>query len=134
MVENYKSMRTNVMFSLSTEENRILAITSSMPSEGKSVTIANLAVTMAEADKKVLLVDADMRKPVQHKNFNLQNRKGLSTILSRESVFKDCVHRSVIKNLDILTSGVIPPNPSELLASKKMREMTEKSNPNMITY
>ena len=67
-------MRTNVMFSLSTEENRILAITSSMPSEGKSVTIANLAVTMAEADKKVLLVAADMRKPVQHKNFNLQNR------------------------------------------------------------
>lgn len=127
-------MRTNVMFSLSTEENRILAITSSMPSEGKSVTIANLAVTMAEADKKVLLVDADMRKPVQHKNFNLQNRKGLSTILSRESFFEDCVHRSVIKNLDILTSGVIPPNPSELLASKKMREMTEKSNPNMITY
>ena len=102
VVENYKSMRTNVMFSLSTEENRILAITSSMPSEGKSVTIANLAVTMAEADKKVLLVDADMRKPVQHKNFNLQNRKGLSTILSREAVFEDCVHRSVIKNLDIL--------------------------------
>lgn len=126
VVENYKSMRTNVMFSLSTAENKILAITSSLPSEGKSVTSANLAITMAEADKKVLLIDADMRKPVQHKNFNLQNKKGLSTVLSRETVFENCVHSNVIKNLDIITSGVIPPNPSELLASQKMREMIEK--------
>lgn len=125
VVENYKSIRTNVTFSLSTAENKIFAVTSSLPSEGKSVTIANLAVTMAEADKKVLLIDADMRKPVQHKNFSLKNKKGLSTVLSREAVFDDCVNRGVKKNLDVLTAGVIPPNPSELLASKKMREMID---------
>ena len=126
IIENYKSMRTNVMFSLSTAENKILAVTSSLPSEGKSVTVANLAVTMAEADKKILLIDGDMRKPVQHKNFKLQNKKGLSTILSGENIFEKCVNRNAAKNLDVLTSGVVPPNPSELLASKNMHSLIDK--------
>ncbi len=126
IVENYKSMRTNLMFSLSTYKNKIVAVSSSDPSEGKSVTSANIAITMAETENKVLLIDADMRKPVQHKNFKLKNKDGLSAVLSGEKSFEQCVFRGTKGNLDILTSGVIPPNPSELLASDNMKALLDK--------
>ncbi len=126
VVENYKSMRTNLMFALSTYKNKIVAVSSADPSEGKSVTSANMATTLAETENKVLLIDADMRKPVQHKNFRLKNKEGLSTILSGEKSFEECVFRGTKGNLDILTSGVIPPNPSELLASDNMKALLDK--------
>lgn len=125
VVENYKTMRTNLMFTLSTTRNKIVVVSSPNPSEGKSVTVANLAVSMAETENRVLLIDADMRKPVQHRNFRLKNNVGLSTILSGESTFEKCVHENKSGNFALLTSGVIPPNPSELLASEKMRELLE---------
>ena len=80
---------------------------------------------MAETENKVLLIDADMRRPVQHRNFKLKNNVGLSTILSGESTFDKCVHETKNGNFAVLTSGVLPPNPSELLASEKMRELLE---------
>ena len=126
VVENYKSMRTNLMFSLSTYKNKILAISSADPSEGKSVTSANMATTLAETENKVLLIDADLRKPVQHKNFKLKNKDGLSAVLSGEKTFEQCVFRGTKGNLDILTAGVIPPNPSELLASDNMKALLDK--------
>lgn len=126
VVENYKSMRTNLMFSLSTYGNKVFAISSCDPSEGKSVTAANLATTLAETENKVLLIDADMRKPVQHKNFRLKNKDGLSAVLSGEKSFEQCVFRGTNGNLDILTAGVIPPNPSELIASDNMKALVEK--------
>jgi len=125
IVENYKTMRTNLMFTLSTTRNKIVVVSSPNPSEGKSVTVANLAASMAETENKVLLIDADMRKPVQHRNFKLKNNVGLSTILSGESTFDKCVHETKNGNFAVLTSGVLPPNPSELLASEKMRELLE---------
>ncbi len=126
IVENYKSMRTNLMFSLSTYKNKIVAVSSADPSEGKSVTSANIASTLAETENKVLLIDADMRRPVQHKNFRLKNQDGLSSILSGEKTFEECVFRGTKGNLDILTSGVIPPNPSELLASDNMKALLDR--------
>lgn len=128
VVENYKTMRTNLVFALSTAERKILAVSSANPAEGKSTTTANLAVTLAETNKTVLLVDGDMRKPVQHKLFALKNQKGLSAILSGEKSFSECVQKGVQKNLDVLTSGVIPPNPSELLASPNMRTLLERAS------
>lgn len=125
IVENYKTMRTNLMFTLSTTRNKIVVVSSPNPSEGKSVTVANLAASMAETENKVLLIDADMRRPVQHRNFKLKNNVGLSTILSGESTFDKCVHETKNGNFAVLTSGVLPPNPSELLASEKMRELLE---------
>ena len=126
VIENYKALRTNLIFALSTAEQKVLAVSSANASEGKSTTIANLAYTMAEAEKKILLIDGDMRKPVQHKHFGLKNKTGLSAILSGEKTFADCVNRDVKKNLDVLTSGVIPPNPSELMASNKMKNLLEQ--------
>ena len=126
VVENYKSMRTNLMFSLSTYGNKVFAISSCDPSEGKSVTAANLSTTLAETENKVQLIDADMRKPVQHKNFRLKNKDGLSAVLSGEKSFEQCVFRGTNGNLDILTAGVIPPNPSELIASDNMKALVEK--------
>lgn len=126
ILETYKSFRSSLNFLVSTSENKIVAVTSSNPSEGKSVTIANLATAMSETDKKILLIDADMRKPVQHKNFHLSNKIGLSNVITDSKLLDEAMHKQVIGNLDILTAGTIPPNPSELLASKQMAELLDK--------
>lgn len=100
-------------------------MTSANPSEGKSVTVANLAVAVAQTDKKVLLIDADMRKPVQHKCFRLSNKVGLSDVITGDKPLDKALNRNVTGSLDVLTSGTIPPNPSELLASRQMKELLE---------
>ncbi len=128
VVESYKSIRTNISFALSTDDKKIFAVSSANPSEGKSTTSANIAIAMAESGKKVLLIDADMRKSMQHKIFGLKNKKGLSTAVSKMNNLEDCIQKSVVKNLDVMTAGPIPPNPSELLASKNMDEIIEKLN------
>ncbi|MBO5576981.1 MAG: polysaccharide biosynthesis tyrosine autokinase [Ruminococcus sp.] len=118
--ESYKAMRTNIRFALaaSTSRNKnVFAVASANPSEGKSTTAANIAITLAQMDCKVLLVDADLRKPVQHRIFKENNKKGLTNVLVQEEIYEDCVKRDVIPNLDLLTTGTKPPNPSELLAS-----------------
>lgn len=95
-------------------------VTSAGPGEGKSTTIANLAVTYAQMDRKVVLIDADMRKPTVHHTFHLSNRWGLSSVIAQQCGCEEVLQKTDIPNLDIISSGVIPPNPAEMLASKRM--------------
>lgn len=122
-IESYKSIRTNVVFSLSTNESKILAVSSPNPDEGKSTVSVNLATALAQNGEKVLLIDADMRKPVLHKMFKVSNKSGLSTTIISISPFEQAVKREVALNLDLLSSGPMPPNPSELLASKHFHDL-----------
>lgn len=127
--EAFKTLRTNLMFSLSTKQSKCFAVTSSMMHEGKSTMTANLAITFAQMQAKVLLIDADLRKPVQHKLFNLQNKEGISTLLSGFNSFKEVVNEDIIPGLDVITCGPIPPNPSEMLGSENMHKLiTELSS------
>ncbi|MFI8687635.1 CpsD/CapB family tyrosine-protein kinase [Rossellomorea sp. NPDC077527] len=120
--EQYKTIRTNINFSSVDHEMRSIMVTSSGPGEGKSTTAANLAVVFAQQGKKVLLVDADMRKPTAHYTFNLTNTFGLTTVLSRQKNLTDVTNHSDVENLDILTCGPVPPNPAELMSSKSMED------------
>ncbi|AXI10474.1 polysaccharide biosynthesis tyrosine autokinase [Oceanobacillus sp. 143] len=118
--EQYRTVRTNIQFSSVDNEIKSLIVSSSGPAEGKSTTVANLAVVYAQAGKKVLLIDADLRKPTVHYTFRLDNLRGLSNILVGEHTIDETVNRTNIENLDVISCGPIPPNPSELLASRKM--------------
>ena len=115
VVENYKSIRSNIMFAFSTMPRKVLAISSANPSEGKSTTASNIAIAFSQMESKVLLIDADMRKPVQHKVFELSNKKGLSTAIGHMNPLEESIHKNVYKKLDVMPSGPIPPNPSEML-------------------
>lgn len=123
--EAYRTLRTNIQFSSFDEDIRVIYTTSALPSEGKSTTSANLAVTFAQGGVKTLLVDCDLRKPNVHKIFGLSNTRGLSNLLVKEQGLEKIIYQSGIENLHILTSGLKPPNPSELLASNKMKEFIE---------
>lgn len=121
VAEQFRTIRTNIQFSMIDKELKTLAITSAGPGAGKSTISANLAVSFAAEGKKVLLIDADMRKPTVHKTFRLPNQGGLTTLLTdKASVLTDIVHKLDTENLFVITSGAIPPNPAELLSSKRM--------------
>lgn len=124
--EQYRTIRTNIDFASVDQKIHSLLVTSSGPGEGKSMTAANLAVVYAQQGKKVLLIDADLRKPTVHYTFRLDNLRGLSNILVGENTFNDVIHSSDVDHLDIMSCGPIPPNPSELLASKKMEKLLEE--------
>nr|WP_089803495.1 CpsD/CapB family tyrosine-protein kinase [Halolactibacillus alkaliphilus] len=125
--EQYRTIRTNLQFAAVDSDLRTLLITSSGPGEGKSSTTANLALVFAQQGKKVLLVDADLRKPTAHYTFRVDNRVGLSSVLVGEMDYLKAVDASEEENLDILSSGPIPPNPSELLGSKAMQHFIEQA-------
>jgi capsular exopolysaccharide synthesis family protein len=125
VVEAYKAIRTSVLLSSAEKPPKSILVTSIEPSEGKTVTAVNLAQTIAQSESSVLLVDADLRKSVIHKIFNLDNTKGLSTYLAGASD-DDIIINGPIKNLYIIPAGPIPPNPSELLGSVKMAELVKK--------
>ncbi len=120
MAESFKGMRTAIFLSAADTPPKSLIITSVTPGEGKSSVTACLAISIAQAGKKVLLIDADMRRPTQYKHFLLDNSAGLSSYLAGVSDLETSLHRSVLENLDIMTSGPVPPNPSELLSSKNL--------------
>ncbi|MBQ2945818.1 MAG: polysaccharide biosynthesis tyrosine autokinase [Clostridia bacterium] len=122
IVESYKQLRTNLQFSVSVNKNNIIAVSSSIPGEGKSTTSCNLAISLAEDNKKILLIDCDLRKPTIHKKLKLDNRCGVSGLLSKQYGVDEAVKKDVYKNLDVITSGSIPPNPSELLGSDAFAE------------
>lgn len=128
--ETYKALRTNLIFSLSTSDKKIIAVSSSAPSEGKSTFSSNISIALSQLDNKILLIDADMRKPVQHMIFGIKNKLGLSSLLGKMNKTDECIQKSVFDNLDIITSGPQPPNPAELLSSKQMeiilKELSEK--------
>ncbi|MED3941493.1 CpsD/CapB family tyrosine-protein kinase [Priestia megaterium] len=121
--EQYRTIRTNIQFSGADEDIKSLVLTSSGPSEGKSTTAANLATVYAQQDLNVLLIDGDLRKPTAHYTFRLENHTGLTNVLTRQSSLGQAVQQTEVPNLYVLTSGPIPPNPSELLASKQMGEV-----------
>jgi non-specific protein-tyrosine kinase len=119
--EAYRTLRTNIEFSSVDEQLRTLLVTSPAPDDDKSATVANLAVAMADGDRSVILVDADLRRPMQHTLFNLSNDKGFSNLFKDDEVFEVPPFQTIPNtSLRVLTSGALPPIPSQLLASKKM--------------
>jgi polysaccharide biosynthesis transport protein len=120
--EAYRSLRTALLLS-SAEQLRVIALTSAQSGEGKTATASNLAVVMAQLGRQVLLIDADLRKPRLHRVFNLSNREGLVHCLTGAEPLEKMTQTTSVPGLHLLPSGTIPPNPSELLASDRMREL-----------
>ena len=123
--EQFKTIRTNINFSMPDKDISTLLITSSTPGEGKSTTSANIAVAFAQSGKKVLIIDSDMRKPTAHHTFAVKSEMGLSDLLTRQHTLEEVLQKTTIERLDLITSGPIPPNPAELLASKTMDHLIE---------
>ncbi|MBU3134083.1 CpsD/CapB family tyrosine-protein kinase [Clostridium gasigenes] len=117
--ESYRTLRTNLQYSSFDKEYKVIVVTSSEPGEGKSTTAGNLAMSLAQGEKKVILIDCDLRKPSLHKRFKISNIMGLSDVLIGREVIENAATRYK-KNITVLTSGKIPPNPSEMLGSKAM--------------
>lgn len=130
--EQFRTIRTNIHFMSVDKPLRRIAFTSSSISEGKSTVTANMAITWAQDGKKVLLIDADLRRSTLHRTFELPNNRGLTTILTSglsKIDLNEVIPNSGIKNLDVLTAGPIPPNPSELLNSKRMLNFLKAVEP-----
>ncbi len=130
IVESYKAARTNIMFALSADDNKVFAVTSYSKGEGKSTVSSNLAISFSKMEKKVLLIDSDLRRPNVHNIFKVKNASGLSNVIGKMVSFEEVVHREVLPNLDILPSGTIPPNPSELLCSARFIDLVNKLKEN----
>lgn len=126
IVEAYKALRTNLLFALAATGGKTVVVSSSSPGEGKSTTSANLAITLAQTSARVLLIDADLRKPTQHSIFGVENSHGLSKFLVGMESLSESLKSGVESRLDLLTSGPTPPNPSELLGSKNMNILLKK--------
>lgn len=126
VTEAYNTLRTNLIFALSTNKSNVAVVSSSLSGEGKSTSVANLALSIGETEARVLIVDADLRRPTQHKLFKLKNDKGLITVLSGMSKFEDIVNRKVRGNTDVITAGPMPPNPSQMIASEAMANFIAK--------
>ncbi|ATD54277.1 CpsD/CapB family tyrosine-protein kinase [Clostridium chauvoei] len=125
IAESYRTLRTNIQYSSFDKEYKAIVITSSEPGEGKSTTAANLALSLAQGEKKVVLIDCDLRKPSIHKKFKVSNATGLSDVLIGKERLSNTLKRHG-ENLLILPSGKIPPNPSEMLSSKAMSNLLEE--------
>jgi succinoglycan biosynthesis transport protein ExoP len=121
--EAFRSLRTSLVFTSGGESTRIIAVTSSQPLEGKTTTACNLALALALGGSRVLLMDADMRRPGLHKTMGLENAVGLSHLLVGQARVRDVVQRTMDPNLFVITAGRTPPNPSELLASERMNHL-----------
>lgn len=130
VVEAYKTIRSNLMFLLGkTEQGNVVAITSSNAGEGKSTTAVNLAVAFSQLEDRILVIDADMRRSSVHKKLKLSNEQGLSNVLAGLVSFEDAVEK-VSDNFHVLTAGQTPPNPSEMLSSKRFSELIKFAREN----
>jgi succinoglycan biosynthesis transport protein ExoP len=123
IAEDYRTVRTSILFSHADAAPKTIAFTSTLPQEGKTATISNLAVSFAQLEGKVLLIDADLRKPRLSKVFNLRNVSGLSSFLAGKGTFDEVVQKTSIDNIWTIPSGPHPPNPAELLNSKRMKDL-----------
>lgn len=119
--EAYRSLRTSIQYAKADLPLKTIAVTSPGPQEGKSTTVANLAITFAQMGTKVLLVDTDLRRPVLHSIFNLNRSKGISNYLVGKIELEEAIFTTDIDNLCLMPCGTLPPNPSELLGSKAMK-------------
>lgn len=128
--EAYRDFRTSLRFTMTDSEFKLLLITSAGPREGKSTTAGNLAIAVAQTDKKVLLIDTDLRRPVIHKMFDCEREPGLSESVAGLISVEDAIKPTSTDNLFILTCGFIPPNPAELLGSEKFRKLLDKLRAN----
>ena len=126
IAETYRVVRTAILFASPEDEpSKSILVTSSLPQEGKTLISLNLAQIFAQAGERVILIDVDMRRPRVHKTFNIEQKKGLSDFLVGEVDLKDIIKPTSIDNLSVITSGTIPPNPSELLHSAKVRTLLD---------
>lgn len=123
--EAFRSVRSNLEFISNSPGPKVIAITSTISGEGKTFVCINLGGIIAFSEKRVILLDLDMRKPKIHQGFEAPNEKGMSTILIGKDTIDECIQKSNLKNLDFITAGPIPPNPSELILSKKMEDVIE---------
>lgn len=124
--EAYRTLRTNMQFSSFDRQVQTIVMTSSGPGEGKSTVSSNLAVVLAESGHKTVIIDCDQRRSRLHRVFQISNNKGLSNLLAGQCNEDEIINKTTIENLYVITSGTRPPNPSELLASKKMHSFLEK--------
>ena len=125
-VESYKSLRTNLKFISKTNNANCFVVTSSIPEEGKSNVVINLAATLGNSENKVLVIDCDLRKPAINKYLKFsRNHKGLTNIIAGEISLEEAIDNVPDLNIDVLLSGTIPPNPSEILASNDMKELID---------
>ncbi|MFM7016223.1 MAG: GumC family protein [Bacteroidota bacterium] len=123
--EAFRSIRTNLQFISNEDEPKILSVTSTISGEGKTFNAINLAGVVAFSGKKVIILDLDMRKPKIHIGFNVENERGMSTLLINKDSIDNCIIHSSLTNLDFITAGPIPPNPAELIISARMKEILE---------
>ncbi len=127
MSEAIKTIRTNLQFSAIDKKLQTILVTSSIAGEGKSFITANLACAFAAVDQKVLLIDCDLRRGRQHQIFNKENARGLSNLLLDDiNQFERYIEKTHIPNVSLITLGIVPPNPSELLGSDKNKELVAK--------
>ena len=128
IAESLRTIRTNVLFSADGDKQKIVMVTSALPSEGKTTVASNLAVVMASLGEKVLLVDADLRRPSVHKVFGVSKSPGLSSHLIHQNEYEQILVNTEVKNLTVIPSGIIPPNPSELLSHPQLQELLNKGS------
>jgi capsular exopolysaccharide synthesis family protein len=121
--EAFRSLRTSLVFTNGSPGNRTIAVTSTQPLEGKTTTACNLAVALALGGARVMLIDADMRRPGLHRTMGIPNEIGLSHVLTGQARLREAVQRTSENNLFVMTAGHVPPNPSELLSSERMRQL-----------
>ena len=126
LAEDYRTIRTSILLSDSDMSPKVISVVSALPKEGKTATVVNTAISFAQLDKKVLVIDADLRKPRIHKIFNLKrNLSGLSGYLAGKVRIEEAIHKTSINNLYFLPSGPFPPYPGELVGSQRMKELLE---------
>jgi non-specific protein-tyrosine kinase len=127
VAEAYRVLRTNLAFARPEEVIRSLLVTSPAPDEGKSATLANLAVVTAQSGRRVIVVDCDLRRPAQHRLFDLPNEAGVTTALLGEQATAELpLQPTAVEGLRVLTSGPLPPNPAELIGTRRMRALIDR--------
>jgi len=124
--EDYRTVRTSILLSHAESPPKTIVFSSTLPKEGKTATAVNMAVAFSQLEERVLIIDADLRKPRLHRIFKVRNLEGLSGYLTGKVSLKDAIQKTSVENIWLLPSGIIPPNPAELLNSKKMKEMMEE--------
>jgi capsular exopolysaccharide synthesis family protein len=125
--EAYRTLRTNLLYALKDGPSKVIVVTSPGPIEGKTITCANLGVVLAQADKNVLILDCDLRKPTLHKIFGLRNLRGVVDLLTGERNLQEVWQESPLLGMKIVTAGPIPPNPAELLYSSRFAQLLDQA-------